>query len=67
VRTAGPYMLVFDTAPGTAKAVGAALKATEWPEVRGTVADESMLFLATDNVFDTRLLMQRLKRIIEGS
>jgi arginine repressor len=64
VRTAGPYMLVFDTAPGTAKAVAVGLKATEWPEVRGILAEESTLFVATDNVFDTRLLLQRLKRIV---
>jgi transcriptional regulator of arginine metabolism len=64
VRGAGPYMLVFDTSPGTAKAVALALKSAAWPEVRGIVAEDDTLFVATDNVYDTRLLLQRLKRII---
>lgn len=64
VRSAGPYMLVFDTSAGTAKAVAVAVRAAEWPEIRGIMADEATLFVATDNVFDTRLLLQRLKRIV---
>src|SRR3954447_21440841 len=38
VRSAGPYMLVFDTNPGMAKAVAVALKNAAWPEVRGVMA-----------------------------
>jgi transcriptional regulator of arginine metabolism len=65
VRTAGPYLLVFDTTPGMAKAVAVALKNAAWPEVRGVVAEDDTLFVATDNVYDSRLLMQRLKRIVQ--
>jgi transcriptional regulator of arginine metabolism len=65
VRTAGPYLLVFDTSPGMAKAVAVALKNAAWPEVRGVVAEDDTLFVATDNVYDSRLLMQRLKRIVQ--
>jgi len=65
VRSAGPYMLVFDTNPGTAKAVTVGLKNTAWPEIRGILAEDDTIFVATDNVFDTRLLLQRLKRIIK--
>jgi arginine repressor len=57
-------MLVFDTSAGTAKAVAVAVRAAEWPEIRGIMADEATLFVATDNVFDTRLLLQRLRRIV---
>lgn len=64
VRTAGPYMLVFDTVPGMAKAVAVSLKATAWPEVRGVLAEDDTVFVVTDNVYDSRLLMQRLKRIV---
>lgn len=67
VNTAGPYMLVFDTSPGTAKAVAVALKNAAWPEVRGVMAEDDTLFVATDNVYDSRLLMQRLKRIVKIS
>ena len=65
VRTAGPYMLVFDTTPGTAKAVTVGLKSTAWPEIRGVLAEDDTIFVATDNVFDTRLLLQRVKRLIK--
>jgi transcriptional regulator of arginine metabolism len=67
VRSAGPYLLIFDTSPGTAKAVAVALKSTAWPEVRGVVAEDDTLFVATDNVYDSRLLMQRLKRVVKAS
>jgi transcriptional regulator of arginine metabolism len=65
VRSAGPYMLVFDTSPGTAKAVAVALKSAAWPEVRGVMAEDDTLFVATDNVYDSRLLLQRLKRVVK--
>lgn len=64
VRSAGPYMLVFDTSPGMAKAVAVSLKNAAWPEVRGVMAEDDTLFVATDNVYDTRLLLQRLKRLV---
>jgi transcriptional regulator of arginine metabolism len=64
VRSAGPYMLVFDTSPGAAKAVAVALKNAAWPEVRGVLAEDDTLFVATDNVYDSRLLLQRLRRIV---
>lgn len=66
VRSAGPYMLVFDTNPGMAKAVAVALKGAAWPEVRGVMAEDDTLFVATDNVYDTRLLLQRLKRLVKA-
>lgn len=66
VRTAGPYMLIFDTSPGMAKAVGVALKSAAWPEVVGVVAEDDTLFAATDNVYDTRLLLQRMRRLVKS-
>jgi transcriptional regulator of arginine metabolism len=65
VRTAGPYMLVFDVSPGMAKAVAVSLKSAVWPEVRGILAEDDTVFVATDNVFDSRLLLQRLKRLVK--
>ena len=66
VRSAGPYMLVFDTTAGMAKAVAVAVKSAAWPEVRGVMAEDDTLFVATDNVYDTRLLMQRLRRLVRS-
>src|SRR5919199_1515992 len=40
VHTAGPYMLVFTTVPGMAKAVGVALKGAAWPEIKGVLAED---------------------------
>jgi len=65
VRNAGPHMLVFDTSPGMAKAVGVALKSAAWPEVVGVLAEDDTVFAATDNIYDTRLLLQRLRRLIK--
>jgi arginine repressor len=65
VRSAGPYMLVFDATAGAAEAVAVALKSAAWPEVRGILAEDDTLFVATDNVYDSRLLLQRLKRILK--
>ena len=63
--TAGPYMIVITTTAGTAKAVAAGIRGAAWPETRGILAEDDTLFLATDNVYDTRLLLQRLKRIVK--
>ena len=65
VRNAGPHMLVFDTSPGMAKAVGVALKSAAWPEVVGVLAEDDTVFAATDNIYDTRLLLQRLRRLVK--
>lgn len=65
VQTAGPYMLVFTVSPGMAKAVAVSLKSAAWPEVRGILAEDDTVFVATDNVFDSRLLLQRLKRLVK--
>ena len=64
-ETAGPYMVVIGTTAGTAKAVAAGIKGAAWPETRGIVAEDDTIFLATDNIYDTRLLLQRLKRIVK--
>jgi hypothetical protein len=36
-----------------------------WPEVQGILSEDDTLFVATDNVFDSRLLLQRLKRLVK--
>ena len=64
VLNAGPYILVFETNPGTAKAVSVALKAAAWPEIRGLMAEDDTIFVATDNIYDTRLLLQRMRRLM---
>lgn len=65
VKPAGPYMLVIQTSPGMAKAVVLSLKSTAWGEIQGMVSDDDTIFVATENVYDSRLLAQRLKRIMK--
>ena len=65
VRSAGPYMLVIETTPGMAKAVAVSIRSAVWPEVKGVLAEDDTLFVATDNVYDNRLLLQRFRRIIQ--
>lgn len=65
VQNAGPHMIIFDTKPGMAKAVAVSLKSAAWPEVRGVLAEDDTIFVATDNIYDTRLLLQRLRRLIK--
>ncbi|MES1242244.1 MAG: hypothetical protein ABUT39_11545 [Acidobacteriota bacterium] len=55
---------MFDTTPGTAKAVSVALKAAVWVEIKGMIAEDDTIFVATDNVYDTRLLLQRMRRLM---
>jgi arginine repressor len=47
--------------------VAVALKSAAWPEVRGVIAENDTLLVATDSVYDSRLLMQRLKRVVKAS
>ncbi|HVG07371.1 MAG TPA: hypothetical protein VNM67_06680 [Thermoanaerobaculia bacterium] len=61
VSTAGPYTIVIATDPGTAKAVAAGIRGAAWPETKGTLAEDDTIFLATESVYDTRLLLQRLR------
>ena len=48
-----------------AKTVAVSIKSAAWPEVQGILAEDDTLFIATDNVFDSRLLLQRLKRLVK--
>ena len=64
-RTSGPYLTVVRTAPGAGKAVARALETAAWPEVRGMVADDSTLFIATADLAAQKQLFYRLKRVHE--
>lgn len=46
IHPAGPYLIVLNTSPGAASAVGLAIDRSRWPEVVGTVAGDDTLFVA---------------------
>jgi transcriptional regulator of arginine metabolism len=64
VCTSGPHILVVQTLAGSAKAVGAAIEMAKWPEVKGVLAGETTIFIATSNQQDQARVMQRFKTFL---
>jgi len=65
VVASGPYVTVIFCFPGMGHGVAAALKSLNWDEVTGTVADEDTCIVYTANSYDQRLLLGKLKRILD--
>jgi transcriptional regulator of arginine metabolism len=61
VRTAGPYQIVILTMEGAGAAVAAAIDASDWEDLVGTVAGYNSVLLLTEHKFFQDLLMHRLK------
>ena len=59
-------ILVIKTVSGMAMAVAAALDAMKWNEIVGTIAGDDTIMCAIRTVEDTRLLMDRIKKVING-
>jgi transcriptional regulator of arginine metabolism len=60
----GPHLLVVQTTQGAAKAVAVAIERAKWPEVRGVLAGETTIFVATDSQQDQTRLLQRFKTFL---
>jgi len=65
VVPSGPYLTVVLCFSGTGRAVAAALKSQEWEEITGMVADDDTLFISTAHTYDQKLLLGKLKRILD--
>jgi len=65
VIPSGPYLTLFLCFPGAGRAVAMALKSMEWEEVTGMVADDDTLLVCTANNYDQKLLLSKLKRILD--
>jgi transcriptional regulator of arginine metabolism len=61
VQTAGPYQILMHTMEGAGAAVGAAIDASDWEDLIGTVAGYSSVLLLTEHKFFQDLLIYRLK------
>jgi transcriptional regulator of arginine metabolism len=61
----GPYLTIVHCYPGAGRTVAMALKSSEWPEITGVVADDDTVFVATANNFDQKLVLGKLRRILE--
>ncbi|HWM90676.1 MAG TPA: hypothetical protein VN493_07920 [Thermoanaerobaculia bacterium] len=62
---AGPYLTILHCYPGAGRAVAQALKTAEWDEIMGIVADDDTVFVATAHNFDQKLVLGKLKRILD--
>ena len=65
VVASGPYLTLILCYAGTGRAVAAALKAQEWVEITGMVADDDTLLVCTANNYDQKVLLGKLKRILD--
>jgi len=63
--SSGPYLTVITTGPGSAKVVALAIQAAGWPEVKGVIAEDATIFLATSNQGDQKLLFHRFTHLQE--
>jgi transcriptional regulator of arginine metabolism len=61
IRTAGPYQVLMLTMDGAGPAVAAAIDASDWEDLVGTVASHSSVLLLTEHKFYQDLLIERLK------
>ena len=57
-------ILVIKTVSGMAMAVAAALDAMNWSEVVGTIAGDDTIMCAIRTTSDTRILMDKIRKII---
>jgi transcriptional regulator of arginine metabolism len=64
VKRAGENIAVLFTNTGEASSVGLALDRTNWPEIVGTVAGDDTVFVACQNLRDTKSIIKRLENLI---
>ena len=64
-RTAGPNLIVLETAVGTAQTVAIAIDRAGWPEVVGTLAGDDTIFVATANARDQQRFLRHLDLLRE--
>lgn len=65
VVPSGPYATVIPCYAGTGRAVAAALKTQDWTEITGMVADDDTCVVYTANNYDQKMLLSKLKRILD--
>ena len=61
IKLAGPYQMLIQTMDGAGPAVEAAIEASNWEDLVGTVSGHSSVLLLTEHKFFQDLLIYRLK------
>ena len=64
IRSAGPNLLVINTAIGAAQRVSLTLDRIQWPEVVGTLSGDDTIFVATTGAAQQRRLNARLREAL---
>jgi arginine repressor len=62
-QSSGPYITVISTEPAAAKAVALAIQEAGWLEIRGIIAEDATLFLATASPSDQKVLLHRIAQL----
>lgn len=64
-QPAGPYMTVVSTQPASAKAVALAIQELGWLEIKGVIAEDATIFLATAAPSDQKVLLHRISQLLD--
>jgi arginine repressor len=58
--------MVLTTEPVAAKVVALALENAHWTEIVGIVAEDSTIFIASEDVLDQKILFGRLRSLMSN-
>ena len=67
LRSAGPNLIVINTAIGAANRVALVLDRVSWPEIVGTVSGDDTIFVATTGMAAQKRLVARLRGSISSA
>ena len=67
LRSAGPNLIVINTAIGAANRVALVLDRVSWPEIVGTVSGDDTIFVATTGMAAQKRLVARLQGSISSA
>lgn len=62
-QSSGPYITVVTTEPASAKAVALAIQEAGWLEIKGVIAEDATIFLATASPGDQKVLLHRITQL----
>jgi len=62
-QSSGPYITVISTEPASAKAVAIAIQEAGWLEIKGILAEDATIFLATASPSDQKVLLHRIAQM----
>jgi transcriptional regulator of arginine metabolism len=61
----GPYLTVVSTQPASAKVVALMIQKLGWHEVKGIIAEDATIFIATAALSDQKVLLHRIAHFMK--